>query len=100
MEGKQDRRWQIRLSNVFVSVALFGLAIASGKEWYGIGSLISPRTVFPHLIMSASTFLLFGSAIGMAFGRLLRGALIGLLVYSVPLVVIVWVEYCAIRASQ
>jgi len=74
MERPRDHWWQVRLSNVLISMALFGLALAL---WIANPIDTSDTPHVPHLALAAA-LTLFGAAGGGIFGRYGRGALVGL----------------------
>ena len=74
MEQHRDKWWQIRLNNVLVSMALFGLALALAKVF----TQLSDNLVVT-IAAAVGSITFFCAAIAGVFGRFKRGAAAGLI---------------------
>ena len=93
MKRERDNWGQIRLSNVLISMALFGVALAL---WIGHPIDTPDASHSSHLPLAAA-LTLFGTAGGSVFGRYGRGALVGLAAFGLLWIwILAWIPFVAV----
>lgn len=84
MVKARDKWYQIRLRNMLISMALFGIALMLLREW-GVWAATEGAvresyrgTYRDPFLLASGTFVFFGGSLGKLFGQFILGALAGL----------------------
>jgi len=88
--GENPTNWrQLRLSNLLLSMALFGVALAIGKAMVATLGAGDVQPLHPYSILVCGLLIFIGASIGGIFGRAIPGAFIGLGVFLMLFFVLV-----------
>src|SRR5687767_3482873 len=98
MEENPDKWWQIRLSNLFGSMVLFGAALAIGKAWQALVWQGGSNNPVVCLTLTVSGLVALGGMTGALFGRFKRGAVLGLAAFGV-LVIVYLLDYWLFKVA-
>ena len=79
--GEKPTNWrQLKLSNLLLSVALFGMAMGLAKASYQLSA--APALSVASMAAAISSIALFGGTVGILFSRFWRGVVIALTTFG------------------